>query len=96
MDKKGVTIYDPPQPCTCCNDVRLIMEFHGGDRYRDFAIYEADTYDLQFHFYGVVYYMLLDDDPLPLSLTEEAVNDIKKNPMEGKRLAYNRWFDRHR
>lgn len=96
MNKKGLTIYNPPEPRTCCNDVRIIMEFHGGNSYRDFAIYEADLYDLDYQYHGVVYYMLLDDDPLPLPLTEKAVDDIKKNPTEGKRLAYNRWFDRYR
>ncbi len=89
------TIDRTVESCTCCGDVIRLLECKGTFPYshRNFALYKTPVYNASNQW---CYYLLLENDPLPIVICENLANSIIENPMRGSELAYSFWFDRYR
>lgn len=94
--KERITIYNTPEACTCCYDVEKLLEFKGGNEVRDYTLYRTTRIRADRSVYDEIYFLLIEDDKFPIIITENVAESILKNPDEGEKLAYNRWFDRYR
>lgn len=84
---------------TCCGDVTRILSYTtpGSSGKRGYTLYKTSTIGIDWENSKLcVYFMMIEDDNLPLIITEEAAQQILKDPEKGQKLAYNRWFDRYR
>ena len=96
---KNVNIDTTIEDQTCCGDVTRILSYTTpiSSEKRGYTLYKTSTIGINREYSKLyVYFMMIQEDNLPLFITEEAAQQILNDPEKGERLAYNRWFDRYR
>ncbi len=70
-------------------DVIKLVTYTGS---RPFELFKVEQHDAQ----NWVYMMLIDNDVLPIVVSEELAQSIIADPAIGGTIAYNTWYERHR
>ena len=70
-------------------DVIKLVSYSGC---RPFDLFKVEQYDAT----NWTYMMLIDNDALPIIISEELAQKIIANPSIGGEIAYNTWYERHR
>lgn len=95
--KNDAIIDKTEHPCTEKEDVIRLMEYKDlSNHWRSFSLYKTLKIDCERNSKEWIYFLLEDDDKYPIIITKRAAEDILKEPVRGRDLVLNRWFDRYR
>lgn len=80
------------EKATCNGDCYLLYQYNSDntEHLRGYALYKLGNNETY------TYVMIVQDDALPILITEEEALNFLNDPEMAKTFAYNTWFDRYR
>ena len=82
--------------CTVCMDTELVLEGKKTDHSSSFLLCRMNRINANRTCYDKVYALFVHGDCIPILISDEAAEQIMKNPKVGQNLVFNREMDRYR